>query len=194
MQRALQVRQLLWRTKTEQCCKSLNGFNWVELELLKSYTNASLIMTDEQHMQNTHSPIVCYWIVGIKPYYWGVLGILRDIWYLHSYPGSKRAGSAWQPGDRWPGRSPASPAPWWLAPTAAPGPHRTEGTSRGLLTHTLCQSVLVLWWTHLSFRVAVAVFVLVSQWKLHREMNLDLLIRHLFTHTLGEGNKVKQAV
>lgn len=37
---------------------------------------------------------------------------------------------------------------------------------------------------HLSFWIAVAVFVLVSHCKLQREMLLDLLVHHFFTHTL----------
>lgn len=45
---------------------------------------------------------------------------------LLSCPGNRPKGSASQPGDRWPARSLAAPVPWSPAPTAAPGPHRTE--------------------------------------------------------------------
>lgn len=49
-------------------------------------------------------------------------------WYtdLLVYPGNRPTSSAWPPGDRWPEHSPASPVPWWRAPSAVPGPHRTE--------------------------------------------------------------------
>ena len=45
---------------------------------------------------------------------------------LHSYPGNRQAGSAWQPDDRWPERCPVAPAPWSPAPAAEPGPGRTR--------------------------------------------------------------------
>jgi len=45
---------------------------------------------------------------------------------LHSCPGSKPAGSASQPGGRWPTRCPASPTPWSRAPGAGRGLGRTE--------------------------------------------------------------------
>lgn len=45
---------------------------------------------------------------------------------LHLCPGSKRAGSAWPPGGRWPTRCPASPTPWWPAPDVEQGLGRTE--------------------------------------------------------------------
>lgn len=44
---------------------------------------------------------------------------------LLSCPGNRLTGSASQPGDRWPARSPAAPVPWSPVPTAAPGLHRT---------------------------------------------------------------------
>ena len=43
--------------------------------------------------------------------------------------------------------------------------------------------------SHLSFWIAVAVLVLVSQCKLQRVMLLDLLIHHFLTHTLCEEGR-----
>lgn len=119
-------------------------------------------------------------------------------WYLQSCPGNKPEDSAWQPGDKWPERSPVSPAPWSQAPIAAPSLRTTDGESQNHQAHSFKDAnaslspvqkhdtTKHLWASssHLSFRVTVAVLVLVSQRKLQRITLLDLFIHHFFTHAL----------
>ena len=65
-------------------------------------------------------------ILVFKQKWYGCSLSFSERTHLQSCPGNRPISSAWRPGDRPPARSPASPAPWWPAPAAAPGPHRTE--------------------------------------------------------------------
>lgn len=129
------------------------------------------------------------------------------VFNLRSYPGSRRASSAWRPGDRWPARCPVAPAPWWPAPVAEPGPGKTAERGRvflfpsnsgfhrrgirrvawGLKRH------LEQWESfHLSSRVAVVILVVIPHGKFLRVLFLDRLVGHFFTHSLKrEANTQK---
>lgn len=52
--------------------------------------------------------------------------VTEGVSHRSSCPGSRPADTSWRPDDRWRGRSPASPAPWWPAPGGGPGPRTTE--------------------------------------------------------------------